>query len=176
MSALKDIIIVYPQKETARAIRSLVEKNGFHISHICQHAYAALEQTYYSDGQGIIICPFFMRDMSAAELAQQLPVGFDVIALSKSGMLQFADNLVSLPVPIDTDEFIQTLSSLYSSKSGMTKREQDESSCISSAKQAIMAANGFSEMQAHKYLQKESMKSGKKLSDVASQILETLGG
>lgn len=176
MSALKDIIVVYPERETALSIRSLIQKNGFHVSHICSHGSTALELAGLLDGQGIIICPFFMSDMNAVDLAQKLPFGFDVVALSKNGAQQYAGNLISLPVPIDTAEFLQTLSVLYSSKAGITHGSKNGGDCIAAAKQALMTANGFSEMQAHKFLQKESMKSGKPISLLAAEILESFGG
>ena len=176
MSALKDIIIVYPERETALAIRSLVQKNGFRISHVCRLGSSALELASLGDGQGIIVCPFFMSDMNAVELAEELPPGFDVVALNKSGAQQFTGNLISLPVPINTAEFLQTLSVLNSSKASITHGGRSDEECISAAKQLLMSANGFSEMQAHKYLQKESMKSGKRLSQLAAEILEEHGG
>ncbi len=33
--------------------------------------------------KGVIVCPFVMSDMSSAELAEVLPDGFDIVALSK---------------------------------------------------------------------------------------------
>lgn len=175
MSALKDIIVIYPERKTALSIRSLIEKNGYPVFRICSHGSTALEFAALGDGQGIIVCPYYMSDMSAADLAHQLPPGFDVIAFSKSGAQQYAGNLVSLPVPINTAEFLQTLSVLYSSRASVPQGARDGDECVAAAKRKLMAANGFSEMQAHKYLQKESMKSGKRISQLAAEILEGYG-
>ena len=175
MSALKDIIIVYPDRETALSVRRLVEKNGFPVSRICSHGAGALEFAGICDGQGIIVCPFIMKDMSAVDLAQQLPLGFDVIALSKNGVLQYADNLITMPVPVNKPEFIETLSVLYSSKVGSAHGSNAQDDCIAEAKQALMAARGITEMQAHKFLQKESMKSGRPVSQLAAEIVKENG-
>lgn len=115
-----------------------------------------------------------MRDMSSAELAGSLPVDFDVVALSKNGTEQYMGNMITLPLPINTDDFLQTIGVLAASKSGFTKRSDDDNGYISKAKQALMSFRGMSELQAHKYLQQESMRNGKKLVQTAMDILETL--
>ena len=154
----KDIIIVYPVKETALSIRSLIEKNGFHVSHVCALGSSALEIAYAKQ-KGIIICPFLMKDMSSSDLAEQVPQGFDII---------------TLPLPMNRNDFLCTIAMLASSKSSFTRRSEDEEDYILKAKQALMSCEGMSEMQAHKHLQNISMKTGKKLVAVAMDILDKL--
>ena len=117
---MKDIIVVYPVKETAMAIRALIEKGGYHVSHICALGSTALEISQ-EKSRGVIVCPFLMRDMSSAELAEALPVDFDVVALSKNGREQYMGNMITLPLPINSNEFLQTVGLLAASKSSFTK-------------------------------------------------------
>lgn len=170
---LKDIIVVYPVKETALSIRSMLEKSGFHVSHICALGASAL-RIAQEKLSGIIVCPFLMKDMTSAQLAEQVPQGFDIIALSKNGSEQYMGNMITLPVPMDRSDFLSTVQMLANSKSSFTRRSGDDGEYISKAKQALMSVYGLSEMQAHKYLQKESMKSGKKLAATAMDILDRL--
>lgn len=171
--AVKDVIVVYPVKETAMAIRALIENGGFHVSHVCALGSSALEISY-SKKSGVIVCPFVMRDMSSAQLAEALPVDFDVIALSKSGTEQYMGNMITLPLPINKSDFLQTVGLLANSQSGFTRRSGEDADYIAKAKQALMSLKGMSEMQAHKYLQNESMKSGKRLAQTAMDILGQL--
>ena len=170
---VKDIIVVYPVKETAMAIRALIERGGFHVSHVCALGSSALEISYSKKG-GVIVCPFVMKDMSSAQLAQALPLDFDVIALSKNGTEQYMGNMITLPLPINTDDFLQTVGLLANSKSGFTRRSESDTDYILKAKQALMSLKGLNEAQAHKYLQRESMKSGKRLAQTAMDILDQL--
>ena len=170
---LKDIIVVYPLKETALSIRALLEESGFHVSHICALGSSALRIAQEKLG-GIIVCPFLMKDMTSAQLAEQLPQGFDIIALSKNGTEQYMGNMITLPVPMNRADFLSTVQMLANSKSGFTRRSGNDGEYISKAKQALMSVYGMSETQAHKYLQKESMKSGKKIAAVAMDILDRL--
>ena len=170
---LKDIIVVYPKKETALSIRSMIEKSGFRVTHVCALGSSALEIAQEKQS-GAIVCPFVMRDITAAELAEQVPQGFDIIALSKSGSEQYMGNLITLPVPMDRNDFLNTVQMLACSKSSFTRRTGAEDEYISKAKEALISLKGMSETQAHKFLQQESMKSGKKIAVVAMDILDRL--
>lgn len=171
VETMKDIVVVYPVKETAQAIANLIEKSGFRVSHICALGSSALEISQQKR-RGVIVCPFVMRDMSASDLAEILPVDFDVVALSKNGSEQYMGNMITLPLPIEKEMFIQTISVLASSRSSFTKRTDDEADCISKAKEVLIAVKGMNECQAHKFLQSESMKTGRKISAVAMGILD----
>lgn len=170
---LKDIIVVYPKKETAHSIRLLIEKNGYHVSHVCALGTSALEISQEKQN-GVIVCPFVMRDITAAELAERVPRGFDIIALSRNGTEQYMGNLITLPVPMDRNDFLSTVQMLACSKSSFTRRTGEEGEYITKAKEALMHLKGISETQAHKYLQQESMRSGKKIAAVAMDILDGL--
>lgn len=168
---MKNIIVIHPKKEMALAIRSIIEKGGFHVSHICALGASALKISS-SKQSGIIVCPFVMKDMSATELALRLPQNFDVIALSTNGSEQYMGNLITLPLPINYNEFISTISVLNSSVSSFTKRSEDEKDYISKAKEVLFTVKGMSEVEAHKYLQNQSMKNGKSIAKVAMDILD----
>ncbi len=168
---MKDIIVVHPVKETAMKIRALIEEGGFHVSHICALASSALEIAY-SKRNGIIVCPFVMRDMSSTDLAFRLPQDFDVIALSTSGSEQYMGNMITMPMPINVDEFLKTIAILSSSTSSFTKRSKSDEEYISKAKEVLMSGKHMSEIEAHKFLQTESMKTGKNIVIIARNILD----
>jgi len=170
---VKDIIVVYPSKNIAMKLRALIEKGGYHVSHICAHGSTALEIAQEKI-KGVIVCPFVMSDMSSAELAEVLPDGFDIVALSKNGSEQYMGNMLTLTMPLDLNEFLQTIGILALSQSGFTRRSESENDYISKAKEALMSVKGMNEAQAHKYLQRVSMNSGKKLLQTAMDILDEL--
>ena len=60
---------------------------------------------------------------------------------------------------------------LVNSVSSFTKRSVSDEDVISKAKLILKETNGFSELQAHKYLQRESMKMGKKIAVLAQEII-----
>lgn len=80
-------------------------------------------------------------------------------------------NLITMPLPVNRDEFLQTIAVLVNTRSSFTQRDKNDSEIISTAKLILMNANGISESQAHKRLQQESMRKGKKLVDLAKEII-----
>lgn len=168
---MKNIIVVHPVKDTAMAIRALIEEGGFYVSHICALASSALEvaQTLKC---GIIVCPFVMRDMSASDMALRLPPDFDIIALSKNGSEQYMGNMITMPLPINVEDFLRTIGILSSSASSFTKRSETDEQYIAKAKNILINAKNMSEMQAHKYLQGQSMSTGRNIAQIAMDILD----
>lgn len=167
---MKDIIIAYPTKNVALQLRSLLEGEGFHVSYVCATGASVLNIAQ-DLREGVVVCASVLSDMSAGILAEHLPVGFDTVALSKNGREEFMGNMINLPLPVHRDEFLQTVSVLVSTRSSFTQRSRDESDIISNAKLILMNSRNITEGQAHQYLQKESMKTGKKMIDLAKEIV-----
>lgn len=171
---MKSIIIAYPIKETAMQIRNVLEENGLYVSHICATGASVLNIACDMRG-GVIVCASILRDMGANILAENLPADFDIVALSKGGKENYMGNLISLPLPLNRDEFVKTVSVLVSSDSSFTRRKSDDAKLISDAKLILMELNNMTEMQAHKYLQKESMRNGKKMAEIAKELISQFG-
>ncbi len=167
---MKDIIIAYPSKNTALQLRSFLESEGFHVSYVCALGSSVLNIAQELN-EGVVICASFLSDMSAGNLGEHLPVGFDIISLSKSGSESYMGNIINLPLPLHRDEFLQTVSILVSTRSSFTKRDKNEGEIISNAKLILMNSMDITESQAHRYLQRESMNSGKRIADVAREII-----
>lgn len=167
---MKDIIIAYPVKSVAMQLRSMIEDEGFHVSYVCARGASVLSIAQGLN-EGVIICASILSDMSAGVLAENLPVGFDIIALSKNGAESYMGNLISLPLPVNREEFLNTVAVLVSARSGFTRRKDNESELISNAKTVLMNQRNITETQAHKYLQSQSMKTGKKMVELAREII-----
>jgi response regulator NasT len=167
---MKDIIIAYPNKDTALQLRSLLECEGFHVSYVCATGASVLSIAQ-DLREGVILCASILSDISAGTLAENLPVGFDIVALSKNGREEYMGNLITLPLPMHRDELLQTISILVSTRSSFTRRNGNDSEIISNAKLILMNNQNITESQAHQYLQKKSMQTGKKLIDLAKEII-----
>lgn len=167
---MKDIIVAYPTKDIALKFRSLLVSEGFNVSHICALGSSVL--SIANDlREGVVVCASVLSDMSASNLASQLPVGFDVIAISKNGKEDYMGNLINMPLPLHRDDFLQTVSVLVNTRSSFSRRDKDESELLSTAKLILMNSKDITESQAHKYLQKESMRTGKRIAQIAKEIV-----
>lgn len=167
---MKSIIVAYPIKATAIQIKNVLEDEGFYVSHVCATGASVLSIAGEMRG-GVIVCASILRDMSAAVIAEYLPAGFDIIALTKGGRQEYMGNYIPLPLPLDRVEFVKTVRVLVSSESSFTNRTKDDAEYISRAKHILMGADDMTEMQAHKYIQQLSMKQSKPMVDVAKDII-----
>lgn len=167
---MKNIIVAYPSRNTALQLKSALEQDGLYVSHICATGASVLGIAA-DMRSGVIVCASILRDMGAGVLAEQLPAGFDIIALSKSGKEDYMGNLICMPLPLDKDEFLRTAEILVTTESSFTSRNLKDSEYISNAKAVLMNINDMTEMQAHKFLQSESMRCGMKMVDIAKDII-----
>lgn len=167
---MKDIIIAYPSKSTAMRLRTMIESEGYHVSYVCALGSSVLNIAQ-DLREGVVVCAANLSDMSAGVLAENLPRGFDLVALSKNGKSDYMSNMITLVLPVSPDEFIETIAVLVSTRSSFTHRNEDDAEIISNAKLVIMRSGGMTESQAHKYLQRESMRTGKRLVDLAREIV-----
>lgn len=170
---MKNIVIAYPNREVAIKLKNVLEREGYYVSHICSTGAGVLNIASEMRG-GVIVCASILQDITAANLAENLPSGFDVVALTKGGKQVYMGNYLSLSLPLDKNEFVSTIAVLVSSQSSFTNRKKSDDEYISNAKTFLMSVNNMSELQAHKYLQNLSMKSGKKMVDVAKKILSDI--
>lgn len=168
---MKDIIIAYPSREIAMQLRAMLESEGYHVSYVCARGSSVLS-ICQSLNEGVIVCASILSDMGAALLAENLPCGFDVVALSKNGREDYTANLITLPLPINRSDFLQTVATLVSTRSSFTRRSKNDGEVIFNAKLVLMNANSITESQAHKYLQQESMRRGKSIVDLAREIIK----
>lgn len=167
---MKAVIVAYPKKEIALKLRALLESEGFHVSFVCALGSSVLNIAQ-DISEGVVVCASNLSDMTACDIAEELPFGFDIIALSSNGRESYMHNLTNLPLPINKDELLQTLYLLVNSRRYSDGPDKKKSELISAAKQALMKNNGLSETQAHKILQNKSMKSGRKITELAKEII-----
>ena len=161
---MREILVAYPSKDTALKLRSLLEGEGYDVPYVCATGASVLSIAQ-DMSEGVIVCAEGLRDMTAGNIAEHLPPGFDIVTDS------FMSNLIYLPLPVDRQEFLNTVGVLVNSVSSFTKRSVSDEDVISKAKLILKETNGFSELQAHKYLQRESMKMGKKIAVLAQEII-----
>lgn len=169
---MKNIIIIYPSKKTALQLRDVLVGNGFSVSHICALGSTALgiAQDMRS---GVIITASILPDMSCKSLAEHLPADFDIISLSKGGIENYGSGVINLPLPLNRTEFLQTVAVLVSSVSSFTRRKSEDRDLITDAKLILMKNRHISESQAHRFLQKESMRTGKSMKELSREIVDS---
>lgn len=184
MNNLSNIVIAFPKQEIAASIKKIMAQSGYPITAVCTTGAQAL-QSMHSLEDGILICGYRFSDMMYEELYDYLPSGFQMLLIaSASNVLEKeVENLVSLSLPIKVHELLQTIEMMeYTMRRKRKKRKnlpkersEEDRQTLSRAKALLMERNGFSEEEAHKYIQKRSMDNGVGLVEISEMILSLIG-
>ena len=173
------IIIVFPKREDAENIRSLLVRNSFDVHAVCTTGAQAVSIANGLDG-GIVISGYRMPDMLYREINNYLPKGFEMLLIASAARFEevCGDSIMAVRMPLKARELIGTLhimtqKILQKERKKHTKpiRSEQEKTIIEKAKLILMQRNNMSEEEAHRYLQKNSMDSGVNLIEMAEMLI-----
>ncbi len=156
----------------------MLERSGIPVRFRCRSGAEVL-RAVKNMGSGVVICGHKLTDMSAGQLAHELHGMAKFLVLAKQSLLELMDDpdIFKLPIPISAAELRGSVNILIqldeiTARAQTPQRTEEEVEMIRRAKELLMESRGFTEAQAHRYLQKRSMETGTKLSETARQILE----
>ena len=129
----------------------------------------------------LLLTTWRLSDMSGEELAQRVGERSDVLMIVPQEYgAQSADNVLLLRNPINQDTLVQTVRAVAHCRMRMMalreraqklSRTLEERKVIERAKGRLMDQLHLSEAEAHYRMQKQSMDSGRRIIDVAQEIL-----
>ena len=176
-----NIIVVFPKKEAAQKIRNVLVKNGYDVSAVCTTGARAIEAAGHLES-GVIICGVRFVDMLYCELKDCLPVYFEMIVIARREMWQEygGDDTAYLPLPMSGFDLLDQVDGKFrdierrmkKDLTGPKARTEEEKDMIRQAKELLMYKNGYSEEEAHRFLQKQSMDGGHTLVETAGMVLD----
>lgn len=175
------VIVVFPKIEEAKAIKSLLMRNGINVIAACTSGAQAI--TFFGDfDEALVICGYKLPDMLHTELLELIPNTFEMMVVASQNHYGDCDRsrVVCLPMPIKAQELITTtnilLEGLYQKrrkrKAQPKKYSEEQRAVIESAKLRLMEQKRMTEEEAHRYLQKSSMDSGINIVETAQMVLE----
>ena len=175
-----NIIVVLAKQEDAKGIRSLLMKNGFHVT-----GSQVLSKTDELN-DGIVICGYRLPDMMYSELHDCLPKGFEMLLLASHGVLNdcIGNDIVCLAMPLKVHDLINTVDMMSQTMERRRRRARlkpkerslKEEALIKEAKELLMNRNNMDEEEAYRYIQKCSMDSGTNMVETAQMVLVMMRG
>lgn len=178
---LFSIIVGFPRQEDVAKIRNAMSQYGFHAPGPCTLGSQVIALANTLD-EGIVISGFQFSDMHYSELSDYLPKGFEMLLVASPEKLEYCqeNNIVCLPMPIKTQDLLDTLNMMTYQRAQRKKKEkakpklrsEEDTSILSKAKQVLMDRNNMNEEEAHRYLQKNSMDTGTDLIEMAEMVLK----
>lgn len=177
---MANIIVAFPKLEDAKFIRSLLQKNGFMVQGAVNRASAVIALANELES-GVVICGNRFMDMGHRELLEFLPSGFQMLLVaSRQALAQNqGENLVSLAMPVKSQELLSTVDMLLGhtkhrakpKKNQTSERTEAQKKLLQEAKRMLMERNNLTEEEAHRYIQKTSMDTGRSAVETAQMLL-----
>ncbi len=171
------IIIAMPKTEDAERIGDMLIRSGIGDTIFYAKTGAQVLADVRDKGIDLIICTRKLSDMGYEEIVEYMPSYANLILLTKdSSLYSYSSNVVKLLMPFRTGDLLNTIGMFrgpirLKKKKPPTERSEEEKSVIDRAKQILMTRNNMSEPEAFRYIQKNSMDSGRSMVESARMIL-----
>lgn len=172
-------IVAFERAESREKITEMLEKAGISVRFGCKSGAEVIRAVKLM-GSGVIICGHKLADMSADRLAHELHRQARFLVLAKPAQLAMCEDptLFKLPVPLSPGELRGSVNILLqmdelAAREAVPHRSPEDSELIAKAKEFLMERYGFTEEQAHRHLQRMSMRSSTKMAETARQVLSS---
>ena len=177
------IIVAFPNKDNATNIRNLLVRGGVDVLGVCTSGTQAISYADTVD-EGIVVCGYKLRDVMYTDLRMDLPDSFRLllVASPEKWMDGLPEGVEALAMPIKAFALVEKVREMEDQiymarrrrrlKAKKRNAAQDEK--VRQAKALLMEHNQMTEDEAHKYLQKTSMDSGRSMVESAEMILRIM--
>ena len=176
------IIVVFPKPEDSKAIKNLLVHNGYDSVFNCTTGSKAITLAD-SLGEGVIISGYRMTDMPYTDILSNVEGRFEMLLVaSKQRLLENNGGVAMLEMPIKVRDFLNSVELMQNNIYARTRRKKkpaykrtaEEQSVIDEAKSVLIEKNNMSESEAHRYIQKTAMDSGRTMVETAVSILKIM--
>lgn len=174
---MKDgIFLALSNKKVAVSIAKMLISEGIGITSLVKNISEMTNMFSYYRG-GIIITSCMFDGLNISNLLNDVPDTYTVILIGNKDQLDNCecDDVFKLAVPLHKNDLIcavDMMTTFSSSYNPSKTKTNEEEKIITRAKHVLIDTYSMTEEQAHRYIQKKSMDTGKKLVDIAKIILE----
>ena len=167
-----NIIITFLRINDAQNIRNILVRNGWGNVSICTSGAGTLAMADQLES-GVVICGYRLPDMAYMQLKEDLPAGFQMLLIASNSVMTGASSaeVTHMETPLKVQELIQTIHFMEEDAARRRRKRREERAMIQQAKELLMKSNHISEDEAHKYLLRTSMQSGRNLFETAQMVL-----
>ena len=177
---MEKVIVAFESDKSCLRVKEILETSGTAACIICKSA-DQVKRVVNKQHITTVVCGYKLYDESAEGLLEDLPPTCSVLVIAVQGMLELcqSDDLFKLASPVSKGDLVASVRMLLQvghrlEKFVKPRRSEEERAVIDQAKQLLMARNGMTEEQAHRFLQKRSMDSGAKMIQTAQLVLEDM--
>lgn len=180
---MSSIIVANSNPDYAKRIAALLHSTGLYVASVSTTGASVMDFAHRHYHGGVVVSSAKLRDMPAVNLPDVVP-NYDFLFLMGSQFAQMCGRLgcASLILPVKRRDLVDTVNMFLnisdftplSVKKQLAAENFDEKAALKKAKELLMVRNHFTEPQAHRFIQKKSMDTGKKTAETSLIILNTL--
>ncbi len=166
------IIVGFSNRQALSKISAVLERNGFTVLRQCLTGNEIM-RAFSMCQDGILVCGARFPDRTANQIAEDLDSRALMLIADRPDKLEMCDlpEEDKLAMPFSASELVNAVQSLVKLHDArMPRRNEPERAEVDQAKVILMREKGFSEGEAHRYLQKKSMSMNMRLIDYARMI------
>ncbi len=177
---MERVIVAFESGSNAKKIKEILESAGVASCLICRSA-AEVRRTVHKQRIYTVICGFKLPDEACALLRADLPGQCNMLMIAAQSRLDLyeQEDIFKLAAPVKRSDLLASVRMLLQMKHkspsyAKPRRSGEELALVAQAKEVLMSRYGMTEEQAHRFLQKQSMDSGARLTDTARKVLEEI--
>ena len=177
---MEKVIVAFESDKSCWRVKEILETSGTAACIICKSA-DQVKRAVNKQHITTVVCGYKLSDESAEGLLDDLPPTCSMLVVAVQGLLDLcqSDDVFKLASPVSKGDLVASVRMLLQvghrlEKFVKPRRSEEERAVIDQAKQLLMARNGMTEEQAHRFLQKRSMDSGAKMIQTAQLVLEDM--
>jgi response regulator NasT len=171
-----NVFVAFSNKKVAVQIAKIVIANGMNVVCLASNL-AELKKYVHAYGSGIIVCGYRFNDDYIVDFIEDVPSEINIIMVGNRLQLEECtnDRVFKLAVPLQRVDLVCSLNMLASMDdcimASKTNRNHEEDKIIREAKRVLIGRYSMTEEQAHRYIQKKSMDTGKRSVEIAKIVL-----
>ena len=175
---MRQIVVAFERQSNCDRLREVLESTGEFTCLACRSA-AQVKRAVHKLRLDLVVCGFKLADESCESLYFDLPQRCAMLMVAPQARLELcaAPGIFRLPAPVGRVELltaVRLLVQLAQSRDAPAHRTEEERDLVERAKELLMARDGMTEEQAHRFLQKRSMDCGMRLADTARRVLDEI--
>lgn len=170
-----NIFIAFDNYKTSVSIAKILIANGNNVVLIAKSFNELIQSLSYYPA-GIIITGCTFDGIRTERAIDDITEDFSIVVIGKKAQIDnFSDGRAfKLSMPLQKNDLICSVEMLMATDNKyktLLHKEENEERIILKAKQHLIDMYSMSEEEAHRYIQKKSMDTGKKMSEIAEIIL-----
>ena len=165
------VVVAFSRPETAQRFAGALEAEGLSVLRVCTAGAQALRALEPCE-DAVLVCGARLPDRTADELARDLDGRAAVLVAARPELLALCEepSLHQLALPASGAQLAAAVRAAVRPERPAS-RTADEGRLIGKAKRALMA-RGMTEAEAHRFLQRESMRLGVRMAVCARMALD----